>query len=61
MDDLICPTPKAYVERAIALGRDRAELNQRRQTLLDQGDNLPLFDTAGWVGHWEDLLLGLQN
>jgi len=61
MDDLICPTPKAYVERAIALRRDRAELNQRRQTLLDQGDNLPLFDTAGWVRHWEDLLLGLQT
>jgi predicted O-linked N-acetylglucosamine transferase (SPINDLY family) len=61
MDDLICPTTEAYVERAIALGRDRAELNQRRQTLLDQGDNLPLFDTAGWVRHWEDLLLGLQT
>ena len=60
MPDLICPTIEAYVKRAIALGRDRCQLQQRRQTLLDQGANLPLFDTAGWVRHWEDLLHGLQ-
>ncbi len=61
MPDLICPTPEAYVERAIALGRDRSQLQQRRQMLLDQGANLPLFDTAGWVRHWEELLFSLQT
>lgn len=61
MHDLICPTTEAYVERAIALGRDRDELQQRRRTLLDPGAHLPLFDTAGWVRNWEDLLLGLQT
>ncbi len=58
--DLIFPTSEAYVERAIALGRDRCQLQQRRQTLLDQGGKLPLFDTAGWVRNWENLLLSLQ-
>jgi len=60
MSDLICPTTEAYVELANALGRDRCQLQQRRQTLLDKGAKLPLFDTAGWVKHWEDLLHGLQ-
>ena len=60
MPDLICATTEAYIERAMALGRDRDELQQRRQTLLDPGANLPLFDTAGWVRHWEDLLHRLQ-
>jgi predicted O-linked N-acetylglucosamine transferase (SPINDLY family) len=61
MPDLICPTSEAYIERAIALGRDRCQLQQRRQTLLDQGAKLPLFNTAGWVRNWEDLLLSLQT
>jgi predicted O-linked N-acetylglucosamine transferase (SPINDLY family) len=60
MPDLICPTSEAYVERAIGLGRDRCQLQQRRQTLLDPGAKLPLFDTAGWVRNWENLLLSLQ-
>ena len=59
MHDLICPTAEAYVERAIALGRDRIELEQRRQQLLDQSAALPLFDTARWVRNWENLLHGL--
>jgi predicted O-linked N-acetylglucosamine transferase (SPINDLY family) len=59
MDDLICPSAEAYVARAIELGRDPEQLWQRRQRLLDPGANLPLFDTAGWVRHWEDLLHGL--
>jgi hypothetical protein len=59
MDDLIWPDSKAYVERAIELGRDPEPLRQRRQRLLDPGAHLPLFDTAGWVRHWEELLHGL--
>ncbi len=59
MDDLICPSPEAYVARAIELGRDPDQLRQRRQRLLDPSAHLPLFDTAGWVRHWEELLHGL--
>lgn len=59
MEDLICPEPEAYRERAIALGRDRDQLQERRHRLLDSGAPLPLFDTAGWVRHWEDLLRSL--
>jgi predicted O-linked N-acetylglucosamine transferase (SPINDLY family) len=59
MPDLICPTPEAYVERAIALGRNPEQLHGRRRQLIDPNANLPLFDTAGWVRHWEGLLHGL--
>ena len=59
MDDLICSTPEAYVAQAIALGRDREALRQRRQRLLDPDARLPLFDVAGWVRQWEELLVGL--
>jgi predicted O-linked N-acetylglucosamine transferase (SPINDLY family) len=59
MDELICPSAGAYVERAIGLGRDPELLRELRQRLLDPDANLPLFDTAGWVRHWEDLLHGL--
>ena len=59
MDDLICASPEAYVDKAIELGRDPEQLQQRRQRLLDPAANLPLFDTAGWVRHWEALLHSL--
>ena len=59
MEDLICPTSQAYIARAIALGRDRDQLQERRRRLLDPDAALPLFDIAGWVRHWEDLLHGL--
>jgi protein O-GlcNAc transferase len=61
MDDLICPTPEAYVERAIALGREPEALRERRRHLLDPAAHKPLFDVAGWVRHWEELLLGLDG
>ena len=56
LDELICPTPEAYQERAIALGHEPAELQRLRRHLLDRHDELPLFDTAAWVGHLENLL-----
>lgn len=61
MDDLICSTPEAYVERAIALGRDREGLRERRRRLLDPEARLPLLDVAGWVRHWEHLLQAAHN
>jgi predicted O-linked N-acetylglucosamine transferase (SPINDLY family) len=56
LEELICPTPEAYRERAIALGCQPAELKRLRRQLLERHDKLPLFDTAAWVGHLENLL-----
>ena len=47
------------MERAIALGRNPEQLQQRRQRLLDPAVNLPLLNTPGWVRHWEALLQSL--
>jgi len=60
MHDMICPTTEAYEETAIALGRNRELLQERRQQLLNPEAQLPLFDTAGWVKHWEHLLHSLN-
>jgi predicted O-linked N-acetylglucosamine transferase (SPINDLY family) len=59
MEDLICADDEAYRDKAITLGRDRAQLENIRRKLLDPTSQLPLFDTAGWVRHWEQLLVGL--
>jgi len=56
LEELICPTPEAYRQRAIALGRQPAELQRLRRQLLERHDKLPLFDTAAWVGHLDNLL-----
>jgi predicted O-linked N-acetylglucosamine transferase (SPINDLY family) len=56
LEELICPTPEAYQERAIALGRQPAELGRLRRQLLERHGELPLFNTAAWVGHLESLL-----
>ena len=56
LEELICPNPEAYVERAIALGHQPAELQRLRHQLLGRHSELPLFDTAAWVGHLENLL-----
>lgn len=59
MEDLIGADGEDYRDKAIALGRDRAGLQDRRKRLLDPTSPLPLFDTAGWVRHWEQLLRGV--
>jgi predicted O-linked N-acetylglucosamine transferase (SPINDLY family) len=59
LEDLICASPTAYREKAIALGTDLEELRRLRQRLLEGQDYLPLFDTAGWVRNLEALLLRL--
>ncbi len=56
LEALICPTPETYQQRAIALGNQPAELRSLRRQLLDRHNDLPLFDTPGWVGHLENLL-----
>jgi predicted O-linked N-acetylglucosamine transferase (SPINDLY family) len=56
LEELICSSPEVYQERAIALGRQPAELERLRRQLLERRSELPLFDTAAWVGHLEALL-----
>ena len=56
LNELICSTPEAYQQKAIELGRQPAELQCLRRHLLDHHDELPLFNTAAWVGHFEHLL-----
>ena len=56
LNELICSTPEAYLQKAIELGRQPAELQRLRHHLLDRHDELPLFNTAAWVRHFEQLL-----
>ena len=56
LEELICSTPEAYQQRAIALGCQPAELQRLRRQLLARHRELPLFNTAAWVGHLEALL-----
>ncbi|MFN6132232.1 MAG: tetratricopeptide repeat protein [Synechococcaceae cyanobacterium] len=56
LEELICPTPEVYQQRAIALGRQPAELQRLRRHLLERHGELPLFNTAAWVGHLDNLL-----
>ena len=56
LEEMICPTPEAYRQRAIALGRQPAELQRLRHQLLEGRAELPLFNTSAWVGHLEQLL-----
>lgn len=56
LEELICPTPETYLQRAIELGRQPAKLQRLRRQLLEGHGKLPLFNTAAWVGHLEALL-----
>jgi len=56
LEELICPTPEAYRDRAIALGRQPAVLQRLRHQLLAGRAELPLFNTSAWVEHLEQLL-----
>jgi len=56
LEELICPTPEVYQERAIALGHQPAELGRLRRQLIERHGELPLFNTTAWVGHLESLL-----
>lgn len=55
LNDLICQTPEEYVERAVALGKDRAKLYEYRKYLLENRNSLLLFDTNSVVRGLEAL------
>jgi len=56
LKELICTSLEEYQQKAIDLGQKPAELQRLRRHLLDSHDELPLFKTATWVGHFENLL-----
>jgi predicted O-linked N-acetylglucosamine transferase (SPINDLY family) len=57
LEELIAPTPQAYVQKAVALGRDPAALARLRHHLTDPQQELPLFQTDAWVRNFEALIL----
>ncbi|MDM7937534.1 MAG: TIGR03032 family protein [Cyanobium sp. CZS 48M] len=60
LPSLICADPAAYEARAIALATtDRSELRTMRRHLIEQRDQLPLFDRKGWVRNLESALCQL--
>jgi protein O-GlcNAc transferase len=59
--EMICTSPSAYLTKAVALANHPHALAQLRRRLLEQGDQLPLFQTAHWVQELESLLDTLLN
>ncbi|RAU22037.1 glycosyl transferase [Paramagnetospirillum kuznetsovii] len=53
--DLVCLDPADYVDRAVALGHDRAGLAQYRQRLDANRQTCTLFDTHGLARSLEEL------
>lgn len=61
MGALVTETPAVYRERLLSLVREPAQLVPWRGHLEAQRAALPLFDTAGFVGDWEALLLRIHG
>jgi predicted O-linked N-acetylglucosamine transferase (SPINDLY family) len=55
LEELICETPQAYVETAVALGKDREKLQSYRRFLLNNRSKSVLFDTGLTVRSLEAL------
>jgi predicted O-linked N-acetylglucosamine transferase (SPINDLY family) len=53
--ELVCTSPREYVERAIELGRDPSALVPLRERLQEGRDHSTLFDMPGLVRSLEDL------
>lgn len=59
LPELACATPEEYVDRAVALGRDRTMARRYREQLAAQRDSCALFDTPMLVSRLEDLYAGM--
>lgn len=57
LPEMIVESESAYVERAVGLARDPAQLAELRQHLLAQRQCLPLFDAARFARHLEDAFM----
>jgi predicted O-linked N-acetylglucosamine transferase (SPINDLY family) len=53
LPELICATPEAYVEQAVALGRDPERLAALKTRLRDQLATAPLFQPQAFVANLE--------
>lgn len=61
LPELVCATPGEYVERAVALGRDREELARLKQRLVAGRSTCTLFDMERHVRALEDLYRGMWD
>lgn len=55
LEHLICSDFASYLDCAIGLGQNPAELGRLKRFLVDGRHTLPLFNTGAWVGHLEQL------
>jgi hypothetical protein len=55
LTDLVCTSPKDYVERAVALGNNRSEIESYKRKLETGRHTCRLFDTDMLVDRLEDL------
>jgi predicted O-linked N-acetylglucosamine transferase (SPINDLY family) len=55
LPELACDSADEYVDRAVALGRDRNKLARYRERLIEQRATCPLFDTPLLARHLEGL------
>ncbi|WP_431858453.1 tetratricopeptide repeat protein [Azospirillum sp.] len=55
LPELVCTTPQAYVERAVALGQDRDGIRRLKETLAAQRATCTLFDMERLVASLEAL------
>ena len=53
--EMVCDTPAAFVEKAVALAQNPSELSRIRKKLADNRDRSMLFDTESLVRHLEGL------
>jgi hypothetical protein len=53
--ELVCSTADEYVERAVALGKNKPELRRYRDQMAAQRDTCALFDMDAHVRHLETL------
>ena len=59
LPELCCASPEEYVDRAVALGRDRAMIRRYREQLASRRDSSVLFDTPMLVQRLEGLYAGM--
>ena len=55
LPEAICNSPDEYVERAVALGKNKAELQRLKKHLESKRDTCVLFDMESHVRHLEAL------
>jgi protein O-GlcNAc transferase len=61
LEELICPTTEAYVEKAITLATEPETLKEIRSRLVAERSELPLFDVAGFTRSLETAILEMTN